>query len=212
MKILSEFEAKKFLVKNKIPCIKDVLISEKSELKKIKIKFPAFMKISSPDILHKTDANCVLEIKREDELNSAFDQLLKNAKKYNPNAKIEGVVLEEKLSGVELIVGVSVDPQFGHVIMFGLGGIFVEILKDVNFRAIPLNKKDAFELIEEMHAKGLLEGFRNQKKVNKAKIAEFLLKISKIVEKNPNIRELDINPLFANEKGVIAADALLRFN
>ena len=210
MKTLSEFEAKEFLIKNKIPCIRDLFVSKKSELNKIKIKFPAFMKISSRDILHKTDANCVLELKGENDLELVYDQLMKNAKKHNPKAKVNGVIIEEKLKGIELIVGVNKDPQFGHVIMFGLGGIFVEALKDVNFRAIPINKTDAVDLIEEMTAKKLLEGFRNQGKIDKNKIVNFLLKISKLIEKNPEIEELDINPLFATEKGVMAADALIK--
>ena len=210
MKILSEYEAKKFLIKNKVPCVRDFLVSNKNDLKKLKIKFPIIMKISSLDILHKTDANCVLEVKNEGELEIAYDQIIKNAKKYNPKAKIDGVLIEEKISGIELIVGVNKDPQFDHVIMFGLGGIFVEVLKDVNFRAIPIKKRDAYELIENMKSKKVLEGFRNQKPVNKEKIIDFLLKISKLIERNPEIVELDVNPVFATEKECVAADALIK--
>ncbi len=211
MKILSEYDAKKFLIKNKVPCVRDFLISDKKELSKIKVKFPVIMKISSPDILHKTDAKCVLEAKSRDEMEMVYDQLIENAKKYNSKAKINGVLVEEKISGIELIVGVNKDPQFDHVIMFGLGGIFVEVLKDVNFRAIPINKRDAYELIEEMKSKKVLEGFRGQKPVDKKKIADFLLKVSKLVEKNPDIVELDVNPVFATEKSCITADALIKF-
>ncbi|MDY6766242.1 MAG: acetate--CoA ligase family protein, partial [Candidatus Nanohaloarchaea archaeon] len=132
-----------------------------------------------------------------------------NVEQAMPDADIEGVLVEEHLEGHEMIVGVNQDPEFGPVVMFGLGGIFVEILHDVNFRAIPLQERDAHELVDEMQARPLLDGVRGQDAADIDAIVDVLLAVSDLVEDEP-VQELDINPLFVSADGAYAADALVK--
>jgi len=210
-KRLTEFEAKNFLAKHGIPITKEFLAKTPQEAKKFagRIGYPVAMKIQSPDILHKTDAGGVeLSLKNGDDVARAFDRIIKNAKDYNKNAKILGVLVQEMLTeGHQCIIGSNKDPQFGPVIMFGLGGIFVEVMKDVSFRVIPINRKDAKALISEIRAYGVLKGVRGYKAVNFKALEDTLLKVSNMIWKERKIKELDINPLFVSPKGVKAADA-----
>ena len=210
MKRLTEFEAKKVLKKYGIPITKEFLAKIPGDAKKYakKIGYPVAMKIQSPDMLHKTDVGGVaLNIKNEEELLKAFERIMKNAKKHDSKAKILGIVIQEMVSADrKCIVGSNNDLQFGPVIMFGLGGIFVEVLKDVSFRIIPIERKDAKEMISEIKTYEILKGVRGQKPINFRALEDTLLKVSKMVWKE-KIDELDINPLFVDEKGVKAADA-----
>ncbi|MFW9846454.1 MAG: acetate--CoA ligase family protein [Candidatus Thorarchaeota archaeon] len=173
-----------------------------------KIGFPVVLKILSKDILHKSDAGGVkLNLKDEDEVRLAFQEIMDNVKKYGDEKGIEvdlsrGVFISDFADmGTEVIVGVTRDPQFGHAIMFGLGGIFVEVLKDVTFRLIPLTEIDAREMIGEIKAAKILEGVRGQAPRDVDALVEVILAVSKMIDENPEIAELDCNPTFVYEKG-----------
>lgn len=176
--------------------------------------YPAVLKINSPHILHKTDVGGVIVgIKNEKELVDGFYQIIANVQKFMPEAKINGVSIQEMIeSKKETIIGISKDSQFGTIIMFGLGGIYVEILKDVSFRIAPININDAKEMIEEIKTIQLLKGVRGEEPSDIKSIVDVLLKISQLVTDFPDIIEMDINPLFVKEegKGSIAGDARIR--
>ena len=173
------------------------------------IGFPVVLKIVSPDVLHKTDAGGVkLGLDDEEAVGKAFDEIISAIKKNEPNANIHGVSVQNMARpGVEVIIGMSKDPQFGPVLMFGLGGILVEVLKDVSFRIVPLTKRDAREMIKEIKGYPILEGYRGQEPSNVAVLEDYLLKVSNFVDGRPEIKELDINPIFAYSDGAVAVDA-----
>ncbi|MCM8766663.1 MAG: acetate--CoA ligase [Candidatus Omnitrophica bacterium] len=171
------------------------------------------MKLVSPDIIHKTEAGGIkLNIKEPKEGKKAFTEIIDSAKKYKPNANIIGVQIQPMIKeGIEVIIGVSKDVQFGHLIMFGLGGIYVELLKDVSFRIIPITDIDADYMINEIKTSKILKGFRNIPEMDINSIKDTLLRISQLVSDFPEIEEMDINPLIVKEKGCIAVDVRLRF-
>jgi len=164
-KALLEPEAKIICLEYSIPVTKFKVASNQKEASKYadEIGYPVVLKIVSPDIIHKSDAGGVIvNLKTSDEVTSAYNKILENIKKYKAEAKIVGVLVQEMApNSTEVIVGAIKDPQFGQTVMFGLGGIFVEVLKDVNFRIAPLNVDDAKEMITELKAYPLLKGFRN---------------------------------------------------
>lgn len=171
--------------------------------------FPVALKIVSPDVLHKTDAGGVeLSLNNEEEVGKAYDRIISSIKKHEPNANIQGVSVQNMARlGTEVIIGMSKDPQFGPVLMFGLGGILVEVLKDVSFRIVPLTRRDAREMIKEIKGYSILEGYRGLEPANIEVLEEILLKVSDLVENRPAIKELDINPIFAYSNGALAVDA-----
>lgn len=171
------------------------------------------MKLISPDIIHKTEAGGVkIGIKSPEEAKKAFKEIIDSARKYKPDAKIVGVQIQKMIEkGIEVIIGVSKDVQFGHLIMFGLGGIYVEILKDVSFRIAPLTDIDADEMVNEIKSAKILKGYRNIPECNTEKIKETILKISQLVCDFPEIKEMDINPLIVNERDAIAVDVRFVF-
>lgn len=180
------------------------------------IGYPVVLKILSKDILHKSDAGGVkLNLKNEGDVRNAFSEIMENAKKYGAEQGHDvdlsrGVFITQFSDmGTEVIVGVTKDPQFGHAIMFGLGGIFVEVLKDVTFRLIPLTENDAREMIHEIKAAKILEGVRGQEPRDVDALVEVVLAVSKMIDENPEINELDCNPtfLYAKGKGVLVVDA-----
>lgn len=212
MKKLSDSETRKIMKKFGIPFVKQVLTKteEHAVLHAKKIGFPVVLKVSSPDILHKTDVGgVVLDIGNTEELQDAYRKMMKRVKKKKPRARIDGVLVQEMVprDSRELIIGGRRDPQFGPVIMFGLGGVWVEALKDVSFRLIPISRKDAREMIREIRGHSILEGMRGQKPVDFKLLEDCLLRVSKMLWKNKKIQELDINPLFINDKKAIAVDA-----
>lgn len=170
---------------------------------------PVALKIVSPDIAHKSDSGGVrLGIGTTEDAGKAYDEIISSVTKKQPGAKIQGVSVQTMARpGVEVIIGMTKDAQFGPVLMFGLGGIFVEIMKDVSFRIVPLVKQDAAEMIKEIKGYPLLEGYRGQEPANLTKLEDMLLKVSDFVERNPRIKELDLNPVFANRDGAVAVDA-----
>ncbi|MGB9736007.1 MAG: acetate--CoA ligase alpha subunit [bacterium] len=176
-----------------------------------KIDYPLVMKIASPDILHKTDVGgVVVGISNEHQLEQAFSSITNNAKKFMPSARIWGVVVQEMLTtGTETIVGMHIDPNFGPLIMFGLGGIYVEVLKDVSFRVAPVSQEEAYDMIREIRSYPLLQGVRGAKKRDIDAIVDAILRVSQLVINHTDIVELDINPLLvqAEGEGAIAVDA-----
>ncbi|MGB9711670.1 MAG: acetate--CoA ligase family protein [Dissulfurimicrobium hydrothermale] len=167
------------------------------------IGYPVVMKIASPDILHKTDIGGVrLDIKDAREVRDAFDLITLRAQRYMPDAEIWGCLVQKQIKGdAEVIIGMNRDPQFGPLVMFGLGGIYVEILKDISFRIAPFSKEEALEMISEIRSAGLLYGARGTRRLDIDAIAETLLKVSGLVTEFPEIVEMDINPLVVFEEG-----------
>ena len=174
-----------------------------------KTGFPVVLKIVSPDIIHKSDAGGVkVNLKTAVEVKAAYKTILENAKKYNAKAAIVGVLVQEMApQSTEVIIGSVKDPTFGQTVMFGLGGIFVEMLKDVTFKVAPLSEQDANDMITELKAYPLLKGYRNSPPVDTKAIVSVLLSVSKLVMDHPEIKELDLNPVLAYEKGVKTVDA-----
>lgn len=174
-----------------------------------KVGFPVVMKIVSPQIYHKTDAGGLrIDVQNEESVKKAWDDILASVKKYNSKAKVEGITVEPMVPiGKEIIIGAKKDPQFGHMIMFGLGGIYVEILKDVTFRIAPVAQEEAVKMIEEIKTIELLRGARGEKPVDIRAIAKVIESVGNIVTDYPQIQEFEINPLIAcPSRGVFAVD------
>jgi acyl-CoA synthetase (NDP forming) len=173
------------------------------------IGYPVVLKIVSPDVIHKFDVGGVaLNLKTLSEVKDAYEKILKNVKKHKPNAKIIGVLVQEMApQSTEVIVGAIKDPQFGPALMFGLGGIFVEVLKDVTFRIAPITESDAREMITEVKAYPILKGYRGQPPADIDAIVSILLSTSKLVMDHQEIKELDLNPIMVYEKGAKTVDA-----
>jgi acetate---CoA ligase (ADP-forming) subunit beta len=208
---LTEIEAKELLRQAGIAVVETRLAVSKEHAVAIsqQLGFPVVLKIVSADVLHKTDAGGVkLGLKTAVQVGKAWDEIMKSVKKAFPNAKIEGLSVQPMAKpGVEVIIGMSKDAQFGPVLMFGLGGIFVEIIKDVSFRIVPLQKRDAKEMVREIKGFPLLNGYRGSEPVAIANLENLLLKVSAFVEQTPQIKELDLNPIFAYKDGAVAVDA-----
>lgn len=174
-----------------------------SSLKDLKIKAPLVMKILSQDVIHKTEFGGVSIVHRHEEIESEFNELLSKAK--NHKLKLKGILVQKFIEGQQLIIGLKKDVTFNHVILFGLGGIFTELLNDVSIRKCPITKEEAHGMIEELKSKKLFEGFRNIR-LNTDKLKEDLVAISKIPQKRSDIEELDINPYILNNKSGTAVD------
>jgi len=172
------------------------------------IGFPVVMKIVSPEILHKTEAGGVLVgVKSADEVDKGFATIMANAKKYDPKAHLLGVQIQQMLhGGQEVIVGAVTDPSFGKLVAFGLGGILVEILKDITFRLAPATKEDALSMLDGIAAAEILKGVRGADPVNRDALATLIQNVSQLVADFPEITEMDLNPVFASKSGAIAAD------
>ncbi len=173
--------------------------------------YPVVMKIASPDILHKSDIGGVeVGLSSAEEVRTAFERIMENARTHRPEADLEGVAVQQMLEGGrEVIVGSTRDPQFGPMIMFGLGGIYVEVLKDVSFRIAPLRESEARGMVEQIRTYPLLKGVRGEAPVDIDALVEVILRVSQLVCDYPEIMEMDINPLvlFPGEKGAVAVDA-----
>ncbi|NQV02034.1 MAG: acetate--CoA ligase family protein, partial [Bacteroidia bacterium] len=213
---LTEYEGKKLLALYGIPVTKEEIASSGKEAVSIAetIGYPVALKINSPDILHKTEAGGLrLHIKNNEELLAAYDEILINARKYNPEAQLNGILVQEMVSGgIEVIIGVIDNPQFGPTLLFGLGGIFVEILKDVSMRVAPLSFEDAMQMIKEIKGFKVLTGARGRAKADIHAIAGVLVRVSQMaLGLEDQLAELDINPLLVmpEGKGVYVADALV---
>ncbi len=209
--VLTEVESKEFLKKAGIPVIEAKLARSKKEAISIskEIGFPVVLKINSPDVVHKSDSGGVkLGLANATQVGKAYNEIISSIKQVYPEAQIQGVSVQPMASpGVEVIVGISKDPQFGPVIMFGLGGILVEVLKDVSFRIVPVTERDAREMIREIKGYPILEGYRGQKPASIPALEKLIVKVSQFIEKNPQIKELDLNPIFAYPDKAVAVDA-----
>ncbi|MGB8218212.1 MAG: acetate--CoA ligase family protein [Candidatus Methanoperedens sp.] len=208
-RILTEHEAKKLLAKYGVPVTEERLAGSADEAYDIAMELgmPVAMKISSPEIPHKSDVGgVVLNVKKED-VKTTYAEIIARIKKAVPGASIEGILVQQMAPpGHEIIVGLKKDAQFGHALMFGLGGIFVEVYKDVTFRVVPIDKSDALLMISEIKGYPILKGIRGRMPADVDAIARVLVSVSDMAEKE-NIIELDINPLIVNESGAIAVDA-----
>lgn len=210
-KALLETEAKAICMEYAIPVTTFKLAKSEEEAAEFagQIGFPVVLKIVSPDIIHKSDAGGVMvNLKSAVEVRNAYGKILENAKKYDVAAKIVGVLVQEMApQSTEVIVGAIKDPQFGQTLMFGLGGIFVELLNDVTFRVAPITQEDAQEMVTKVKAYPLLKGYRNTPPADIDAIINVLLNTSKLVMDYPEIKELDLNPIMAYEKGAKTVDA-----
>jgi len=213
---LSEADGKRLTSRYGIPVTREKVCTSGEEAVKlaVEIGFPVALKISSKDIPHKSDRGLVkLGLADEASVRAAFDTIGQAARKAFPSAEIDGVLVQEMLEGgVEVIVGLSRDPQFGPVVLFGLGGIFVETLKDVSLRALPITRRDAEAMVREIRGFPLLAGLRGRKRADLGAIVEVILRVAAIgLEWGDRISELDINPLivFEEGRGARAADALV---
>ncbi|HKU33608.1 MAG TPA: 4-hydroxybutyrate--CoA ligase [Candidatus Nitrosotalea sp.] len=204
-KNLLEEEGQEVLKAYGVPLPKSILATKDREAAAAakKIGYPVVMKIASPQIIHKSDAGGVkVGLKTPQEVKKAFKEIIKNAKKYDKKATIKGVLVQEMIkSGKETIVGSKQEPGFGPVVMFGMGGIYVEVLKDVTFRIAPVTNAEAEEMISTIKTNKLLQGVRGEKPSDTQKLSECIQKISQLVTDFDEIKELDLNPVLVFEKG-----------
>lgn len=209
--VLTEIEAKSILGEAGIPCTDTRLAEDKAKAVALseEIGYPVVLKVSSVEITHKSDAGGVkVNLKDGAGVEAAYDEIMASCKAAYPEADIEGVAVQGMAKmGTEIIMGMIRDDSFGPVVMFGLGGVLVEVLKDVSFRIVPIEKNDAVEMIDEIQGKKLLEGYRGQDPVDIAHLQEMLVKLSDFVDRTPGIEEIDMNPLFAYSKGAAVVDA-----
>ncbi len=208
---LLEPEAKAVCIEYRIPVTRFSVAKTVEEAVKSadEIGYPIVLKIVSPDIIHKFDVGgVILNLNGPKEIQDAYRKILANVKKHKPDAKITGVFVQEMApTSTEVIVGATKDPQFGPALMFGLGGIFVEILKDVTFRIAPLTEQDAQEMITEVKAYPVLKGYRGQPPADIDAIVKILLNTSRLVMDHLEIKELDLNPIMVYEHGAKTVDA-----
>jgi len=208
---LTELESREILNYYKIPLVKGKVVKTIEGAKKFieKTGYPTVLKVVSRQIIHKSDVGgVILNIDNEKKLFQAYHQIIKNIEKNAPKATIEGFFIQEMISGgQEVIVGGKLDPTFGQTIVFGLGGVFVEVFEDTSFRVVPITKEDALEMIKEIKAYKILKGYRGKPPVNIEALVDILLKTSKMLEENQKIKELDINPILALPDRAVAVDA-----
>jgi acetate---CoA ligase (ADP-forming) subunit beta len=205
---LSEFESKQLLASYGIPVTHDVLVENEENLIKTtgNIGYPVVIKASSPDILHKTEKGLIcVDIRNDDEAKVAFNEIIAG---MNGNEKT--VLVQEMIKGKrELVAGLTRDSQFGPCVMFGLGGIFTEVLKDISFRVAPLEKLDAMEMMQEIKGHKILDSIRGMDAADLNILADILIALGRIGLENENIKEIDINPLILSGGKPVAVDALV---
>lgn len=174
-----------------------------------KIGYPVVIKVISPDISHKTDVGgVILNVESRENAVKAFEEIIGNIKRRIPSARVEGVLVQKMVpKGLEVIIGGLRDPTFGVVVMFGLGGVFTEVLRDVTFRVWPFTKQDALEMLSEVKGAVLLKGFRGMPPVSVESIVDIILKFGKLMEDHPEIESADLNPVVAYPDGSLVVDA-----
>jgi acyl-CoA synthetase (NDP forming) len=209
--VLTEIEAKQILAEVGINCTRTFLAGSKEMAINIaeELGYPVVLKVSSVDISHKSDAGGVkVNLLDRGAVAKAYDEIMTSCRAYAPDANIEGVSVQGMAKkGVEIIMGMIKDPSFGPVVMFGLGGVLVEVLKDVSFRIVPIDKTDAEEMTSEIQGRKLLAGYRGQDPVDVAGLQDMLVKLSSFVDATPGIEEIDMNPVFAYSDGAVVVDA-----
>jgi acyl-CoA synthetase (NDP forming) len=193
-----------------IPTPKQGLAKSAAEAAKIasRLRFPVVLKIVSDDILHKTEAGgVVVGLQSPAEVKRAYARLIKNARAYRKNASILGVQVQQMIrGGHEVMVGAVTDPSFGKLVAFGLGGVLVEVLKDVTFRLAPVGRKEALAMLDNVGGAEILRGVRGAKSVDRGALAGMIGQVSRLVSDFPAIQEVDLNPIFATERGATAVD------
>jgi acyl-CoA synthetase (NDP forming) len=209
--VLTEIEAKQILSEAGIKCTATVLATSKGKAVAIseEIGYPVVLKVSSVDISHKSDAGGVkVNLQNREAVEKAYDDIMTSCRAYAPGASIEGVAVQSMAKvGTEIIMGMIKDASFGPVVMFGLGGMLVEVLKDVSFRIVPIDKADAAEMTGEIQGKKLLQGYRGQDPADVPYLQDMLVKLSDFVNETPGIEEIDMNPVFAYKDGAVVVDA-----
>jgi len=208
-KALTEYEAKKVLKRYGIPTTREELVRTQKEAVEVaeKLGYPVVLKGAGAELLHKTELDVIrLNLKNAREVREAFQEIKKNA-----GDKLEGVLVQEMVKGErELVIGLIKDPQFGPCVMFGLGGIYTEILRDVSFRVAPITKQDAYQMMEEIRAKKILDAVRGMAPADKKTLAKALVGLGRLGIDHPEIKEVDVNPLILTKKGKpMAVDALI---
>ncbi len=209
--LLTEVESKELLSESGIPVMDTQLARTRTEATRLaqEMGLPVVLKIVSPEVTHKSDVGGVkvgLDSLRQ--VRGAFDSIVSSTQEAVPSATIEGVSVQKMADpGVEIIIGANKDPQFGHVIMFGLGGVLVEMLRDVSLRLVPLTPRDAREMVREIKSLPLLQGYRQYPACSLESIEKALLDLSSFLEKHEEVRELDLNPIFCYANGLVAVDA-----
>ena len=209
--ILSEVEAKQLLAEAGIPVVEARLATKREEAVALaeRLGYPVALKIVSAQITHKSDVGGVrLNLGTAEEVAEAYDAIIEAARRAAPDATAAGVSVQRMAEpGIEVIMGMTLDAQFGPVLMFGLGGILVEVLKDVAFRVVPITARDARQMVREIQGFPILQGYRGQEPADLEALEGLLLKLSQFVEGRPEVAELDLNPVFAYPKGAVAVDA-----
>jgi acetyl-CoA synthetase (ADP-forming) len=208
---LNEYESKRFLATYGIPITREAIARSEEEVaaKASEIGYPVVLKGSDEALRHKTDLNLIaLNLKDEKSARRAYHQLVSRSK-----AKLKEVLVQEMIEELrELMVGLYRDPQFGPCVMFGLGGIFTEIVEDIVFRVAPLTRKDAMEMLAEIKGEKILESFRGNPPIDRDKMTDILLALSQIGKEQPAIREIDVNPIKLVNGKPVAVDALVIFS
>lgn len=209
--LLNEVESKQLLEEAGISTTRARLATSRGEAEAAarEIGFPVVLKVVSPDIAHKSDVGGVaLNLADAAAVGAAYEQIMASVKAAQPDARVRGVAVQTMARpGTEVIVGMTKDPQFGPVLMFGLGGILVEVLKDVSFRIVPVSERDADQMIHEIKGFPVLEGVRGQQAADLPALERLITQVSGFVEQHPEIDELDLNPVFAYPHGALAVDA-----
>lgn len=202
---LTEFESKQILSMYGIPVPKQGLARTIDEALAVaeEIGYPVALKVVSPNILHKTNAGGVkLGISSPSMVREAYIEILRKAKEYEPDADVWGILVQEMVEGErEVIVGMKRDPTFGPTVLFGLGGVFVEVLRDVALRVAPLTREDAFEMIKEIRGYPILEAYRGQPPADVESIVDIVMNVAQLAQDFRVISEMDLNPVFVREKG-----------
>lgn len=208
---LTEIESKRFLEAAGLPVVATRFAATREEAVRYgaELGYPLAMKVMSPEVIHKSDAGGVkLGLVSSDEVERAYDDILISVAKVHPSARIEGVSVQKMApAGREVIVGMSKDPELGPLLMFGLGGIIVEVLKDVSFRLVPVTAADAAAMIRETKGYALLKGFRGSEPLDVPFLEALLVSVSELVQAHPEIKELDLNPVILYDKQGLIVDA-----
>ena len=209
--LLTEVESKELIQESGILVIETRLARSKAEAVRIaqEMGLPAVLKIVSPDVVHKSDVGGVMVgLESLSQVRTAYDSILSSTRAAVPSASILGVSVQKMARpGVEVIIGATKDPQFGHVVMFGLGGVLVEMLRDVSMRLVPLTARDARVMIREIKSLPLLQGYRQYPPCDLDSLEEAILNLSQFLEKHPEVKELDLNPVLCYPQGLVAVDA-----
>ncbi|HHY71523.1 MAG TPA: acetyl-CoA synthetase [Thermoanaerobacterales bacterium] len=209
--VIPEIEAQEICRAYKISCPVTELVTDKEQclLAAQNIGYPVVIKILSRQIIHKSDVGGVITgIQNSEQLDEAYEQLMDNIKKHCPIAEIKGVIVQKQMSkGVEVVVGGLQNEQFGPVVMFGMGGIYVEVFKDVSFRLAPLDKEEALRQVKETNVYKLLQGVRGEKPCDIDALCDVIVNTGRLISSHPEIKELDFNPVFCYPDGCTVVDA-----